>query len=118
MNRVTLIGRLTKDVDLQTTASGMSRALVTVAIDRHDQEANTDFPQVTVFGKTAENLARYCGKGSLIGIEGRIQTGSYEKEGRKIFTTSIIADRVEFLGKRPEESPADTFAAIDEQMPF
>lgn len=94
MNNVTLIGRLTKDVEIKTGYNQNSYCKVTLAIDRKD---GTDFPRVTVFGKQAENLAKYQGKGSLIAIEGHIQTGSYEKDGQTIYTQDIIANHVEFL---------------------
>ena len=101
MNSVTLIGRLTKDVELRETAGGTKVASVNIAIDRHDKDNNADFPQVAIFGKTAENLAQYCGKGSLVGIQGRLQTGKYtDKDGKTQYTTNVVADRVEFLSRR------------------
>lgn len=72
-----------------------------IAIDRgKDRDGNdkgADFPTVVVFGKQAENCGRYLAKGRLVGIEGRIQTGSYERNGEKVYTTEIMANRVEFL---------------------
>ena len=80
----------------------MAVATFTVAIDRgKDKNGNdrgADFPRVTVFGRQAENCERYLAKGRLAGIQGRIQTGSYkDRDGRTVYTTDVIADRVEFL---------------------
>lgn len=102
MNSVVLIGRLTKDPETRYT-SGTQMAVCTfaVAIDRparKDEEKKTDFPRVTVFGKQAENCERFLKKGRLVGIQGRLQTGSYQnKDGQMVYTTDVVADRVEFL---------------------
>lgn len=101
MNVVNLIGRLTRDPEITTTQTGMSITKVSIAIDRPPKKDGTkeaDFPRITIFGKQAENTAKFCRKGNMIGIVGKIQTGSYtNKNGEKIYTTDIIADRVEFL---------------------
>ena len=102
MNSVVLIGRLTRDPEIRyVSESQMAVATFTVAIDRpvrSGQEKKTDFPRVTVFGRQAENCERFLAKGRLVGVQGRIQTGSYEhKDGYTVYTTDIIADRVEFL---------------------
>lgn len=102
MNSVVLIGRLTKDPEVRyIPESQMAVATFTVAIDRparQGKEKQTDFPRVTVFGKQAENCERFLTKGRLVGIQGRIQTGSYKnKEGATVYTTDVVADRVEFL---------------------
>ena len=108
MNSVVLIGRLTRDPEIRYTAgTQMAVATFTVAIDRPVRsggEKQTDFPRVTVFGKQAENCERYLAKGRLVGVQGRIQTGSYQnKDGVTVYTTDVVADRVEFLewGDRP-----------------
>lgn len=106
MNQVTLIGRLTKDVEVRSGQNGKSFAKITIAIDRHGKDKETDFPRVTVFGTQAENLAKYQGKGSLIAIEGHITTGNYQKDGETVYTTDIIADRIEFLSWNNKESEA------------
>ena len=133
MNQVCLIGRLTRDIELRyTSGSQTAVATFTLAINRpkregHDQEA--DFPRITVFGKQAENCDKFLAKGRLVGIQGRLQTGSYDdKNGNKVYTTDVIADRVEFLewGDRqdttaPSQQPNDApsgFSAIDEDIPF
>jgi len=102
VNSVVLIGRLTKDPEVRyISESQMAVATFTIAIDRptrSGQEKKTDFPRVTVFGRQAENCERFLAKGRLVGIQGRIQTGSYtNKEGHTVYTTDVVADRVEFL---------------------
>ena len=92
MNKVILIGRLTKD-----PIPGNNNCKFTVAVNRF-KKGEADFIQCTAFGKTAEVITGYMQKGSQIALEGRIQTGSYEKNGQKIFTTDVIVDRMEFIG--------------------
>lgn len=102
MNSVVLIGRLTRDPEVRYTASTqMAVATFTIAIDRpvhSGGEKQTDFPRITVFGKHAENCERYLAKGRLVGIQGKLKTGSYKnKDGVTVYTTDVVADRVEFL---------------------
>lgn len=110
MNRVFLIGKLVRDVDLRYTQSNRAVANFTLACDRQmtrekreEAEANSyptaDFPRVVVWGKQAENASRYLKKGDQCAIEGRIETGSYDDRDsdKKVYTTTVIADRVEFL---------------------
>lgn len=104
MNNVTLIGRLTRDPDVRATQSGMTIARFSLAVDRTGKDGGADFPNVVCFGKTAENVGRYMGKGRLVGVIGRLQTGSYQKQdGTKVYTTDVIADRVEFLDKAEQQ---------------
>lgn len=117
MNSVILIGRLTRDPELRYTGSQMAVAKFTIAIDRmarQGEERKADFPRVTVFGKQAENCEKYLAKGRLVGVQGRLQTGSYQdKDGKTVYTTDVIADRVEFLewGDRKEGGTAGGFGA-------
>ncbi len=111
MNSVVLIGRLTRDPEIRyITSNQMAVATFSVAIDRptrNDQDRKTDFPRVTVFGRQAENCEKFLAKGRLVGIQGRIQTGSYtNKDGATVYTTDVVADRVEFLewGDRSQRS--------------
>lgn len=100
MNTVTLVGRLTKDVDLKQTTSGTFVANVTVAVNRAiktEGQPEADFVPVVVWNKQANNLATYTRKGSLIGIEGRLQTRTYENNGQTHYVTEVIAGRVQFL---------------------
>lgn len=109
MNHVSLEGRLTRDPEVRYTAGRdqMAIAKFSIAIDRptrKGEEKQTDYPRITVFGKQAEICERFLAKGRLVGIEGRIQTGSYkDKDGRTVYTTDVIASNVHFLefGERP-----------------
>ena len=134
MNCVVLIGRLTRDPEVRyLPESQMAVATFTVAIDRvrgAGKEKQTDFPRITVFGKQAENCERYLTKGRLVGIQGRLQTGSYKnKDGATVYTTDVVADRVEFLewgdkGAAPardisEPDIPEGFQALeDDDVPF
>ncbi|MEI3515939.1 MAG: single-stranded DNA-binding protein [Clostridia bacterium] len=103
MNSVVLIGRLTRDPEVRYTGgqNNMAVATFSIAIDRpvkQGQEKKADFPRVTAFGRQAENCEKFLAKGRLVGVQGRIQTGSYtNKDGRTVYTTDVVADRVEFL---------------------
>lgn len=104
MNSVNLIGRLTKDVDLRYTQSGLAVGRFSVAIDRpkkDGQDNGADFPNCVAYGKTAENLANYVHRGEMVGVTGCIRTGSYTgKDGRKVYTTDISVASVQFLNSR------------------
>ena len=104
MNSVNLIGRLTKDVDLRYTQSGLAVGHFSVAIDRpkkDGQDNGADFPNCVAYGKTAENLANYVHRGEMVGVTGCIRTGSYTgKDGRKVYTTDISVASVQFLNSR------------------
>ncbi len=111
MNKVTLIGRLTKDPEVRySSGSQTAVARFSLAIDRakkaNGEDGGTDFPNIVAFGKTAELVEKYVTKGQQIAVEGRIQTGSYERDGVKHYTTDIVAERVEFLGKKDQSSDA------------
>lgn len=102
MNNVAIIGRITRDPEVRYTADQMAVATFTVAIDRgKDKNGNdrgADFPRVTVFGRQAENCERFLVKGLRVAIQGHIRTGSYkDRDGRTVYTTDVIADRVEFI---------------------
>lgn len=102
INRVVLVGRLTKDPELRYTPSGVAMARFTLAVNRtfsnQQGEREADFINCVVWRKQAENTANYLKKGSLAGVEGRIQTGSYEgQDGKRVYTTDVVADSVQFL---------------------
>lgn len=129
MNSVVLIGRLTKDPEVRYTAGDqMAVANFTIAIDRptkQGKEKQADFPRIIVFGRSAENCEKFLSKGRLVGVQGRIQTGSYKnKNGDTVYTTDVVADRVEFLewGEKAEteedEKEFPDFQAINEAVPF
>lgn len=117
LNRVVLVGRLTKDPEYRVTPSGVSVSTFTLAINRNFTNANgerqADFINCVVFRKQAENVNNFLKKGSLAGIDGRLQSRSYDnQEGRKIFVTEVIADSVQFLepkGTRNDGSQYDEF---------
>lgn len=105
INSTVLVGRLTKDLELQYTSSNIAVCKFTLAVNRKYKKDETDFIQCVAWKQSAENMVKYVGKGSLIGIEGHIQTGSYDnKEGVRVYTTEIVADSVQFL-----EPKKDTF---------
>jgi len=109
LNNVVLIGRLTRDPELRyIPGSGAAVARFGIAVDKglsrekkqemeSRNQPTADFINITVWGKPAENCANYLVKGRLVGIQGRIQTGSYEKDGVKVYTTEVVANNVEFL---------------------
>ncbi|PXA45119.1 single-stranded DNA-binding protein [Staphylococcus pseudintermedius] len=102
LNRVVLVGRLTKDPEFRTTPSGVSVATFTLAVNRNYKNKNgeqqADFINCVVFRKQAENVNNFLFKGSLAGVDGRLQSRSYEnQEGRRVFVTEVICDSVQFL---------------------
>ena len=115
MNKVCIVGRITRDLELRHTQSGIANVSFVLAVDKglsrqkkEEFEAQSrptaDFPRIVVWGQMAENLARYCGKGSQIAVVGRIETGSYEdKDGKMVYTTDIVAEGVEFLSKSTQD---------------
>lgn len=109
MNKVILVGRLTKDPEMRTTNTGMTVASFSLAVNRNfkNKEGNydTDFFNISVFGKQAENVSRYVVKGSQVGIEGRLQNRTYDaQDGTKRYVTDVIADNVEFMGSKKDSS--------------
>ena len=125
INRVIITGRLTADPQLRVTANGIKTTKFNVAIDRHGEGA--DFPLCVAWDKTAENICTYCHKGSQVGIEGRIQTSSYDDKetGKKIFTTTIWVYYCEFLDGKPlnstpqaTENALPTLEVTAEELPF
>lgn len=102
INRVVLVGRLTKDPEYRTTPNGIDVANFTLAVNRNFKSKNgeqqADFINVVVFRNQAQNVNNYLSKGSLAGVDGRIQSRSYEnKEGQRVFVTEVVADSVQFL---------------------
>lgn len=105
MNRSILVGRLTKDVELRYTQTGIAVARFTLAVNRtftnSSGENEADFIQVLVWRKQAENAAKFLSKGKLAGVDGRIQSGSFEgSDGKRVYTTEVVADSVQFLEPR------------------
>ena len=121
MNKVLLCGRLTADPELRfSQGSNMAVARFTVAVDKgysrdkreefkKEGRPTADFPRVVVFGKQADNCGLYLAKGMMCAVEGSVQTGSYtNKEGRKIYTTEVLAQRVEFIERKPKNEMNQT----------
>ena len=114
MNRVELIGRLTKDVEVFTTEK-TTVGRYTLAVDRRFGDG-ADFISVVVFGKGAEFAQKYFKKGQRVAVTGRIQTGSYEKDGRKNYTFDVVADDQEFADSKKS---SDGFEEVSiEELPF
>ena len=140
MNKIILMGRLTRDPEVRYTTSQMAVATFSLAVDRpvrSGEEKKADFIRITCFGKTAELVERYMSKGRQVAVQGRIQTGSYQnKDGQTVYTTDVVADRVEFLGSAngngtrseadrfdggmgvPSPEPPAGFDAMDDDVPF
>lgn len=109
LNKVIIMGRITKDLEVRMTPSGTAVLRFTVAVDRmpakQGGEKQTDFISCVAFGKRAEFINQYFGKGRLIAIEGNIKTGSFEdKNGRTVYTTDVIIDNVSFTGEKNENN--------------
>lgn len=133
MNKVILIGRLTKDPELKfTPGNGTAVATCTLAVDRRlpnkDGQREADFIPVVIWGKQAENTANYVSKGRLIGVSGRIQVRSYDsKDGTKRYVTEVIAEEVQFLDRGNTKEPnmeelnnsfGDMMEVTDGDIPF
>lgn len=114
LNRVALIGRMTKDPELRRTGNGKAVASFNLAVNRNfktgdGQEA--DFLNVVAWGKVAENTAQYCSKGSLVSVDGRLQSRSYENnQGQKVYVTEVVADSVQFLDTKRKSNTTTTQA--------
>ena len=134
MNSVQLIGRLTRDPEIRYTDGGASIARFGLAVDRRFKQENgadAEFINIVSFGKTAEFIEKYFHKGMKIALNGRIQTGSYtDKDGKKVYTTDIVAENVEFCESKgtssnndaPDPAQNGEFMNIpdgmDEELPF
>jgi single-strand DNA-binding protein len=131
MNRVILVGRLTKDPELRYTPSGVAVATFTLAVNRtftnQQGEREADFINCVVWKRAAENAANFLKKGSLAGVDGRLQSRSYEgQDGRRVFVTEVVAESVQFLepkqgggssnmSHQQDEPPVDI---SDDDLPF
>lgn len=128
MNKVCLIGRLTSKPELRYTSSNIAVTKFNVAVNRKPKEDGTreaDFIGCIAWKNTAETITKYFDKGSQIGIEGRIQTGSYDdKDGKKVYTTDVVVDSITFLDKKENATPqeqkeeinTDPFADFESQI--
>lgn len=130
MNKVILMGRLTRDPEIRVTQSGMAVARMTIAVNRRtgkDKEQTADFISLIAWDKVAEIAEKYLAKGRQILVEGRIQTGSYEKGGQKHYTTNVVCERIEFADSRqqntgagttPQTGDAPPWGEVDDNVPF
>lgn len=124
MNKVVLIGRLTKDPELRYTSSNVPAASFTLAVNRNFQNQNgvreADFINIVMWRKQAETGKKYLTKGSLISIEGRIQTRNYDgADGKKVYVTEVIADNFEFLESKGQRAsqPSIDLPPLPEETP-
>lgn len=141
MNRVVLVGRLTKDPELRYTPNGVPVATFTLAVNRtftnQQGEREADFINCVIWRKPAENVANFLKKGSLAGVDGRVQTRSYDgQDGKKVYVTEVLAESVQFLepkgngGQAPQQNtpptrvnedpfaPGETIDIQDDDLPF
>lgn len=108
LNRVTLVGRLGRDVELKRTGNGKAYTFFSLVVGRNFKTADgqdADFINVVCWGKTAEVTAQYCSKGSLVSIDGRLQSRTYENNnGDRVFVTEVVADSVQFIDTKKKET--------------
>ncbi|WP_082193093.1 single-stranded DNA-binding protein [Bacillus rubiinfantis] len=122
INQVTLVGRLTRDPELNSTMDGKAVTHVTLAVNRHFRnqhgEIDTDFVQCTLWRKAAENTCNFCRKGALLGITGRLQTRHYDnREGKRIYVTEVVAESVRFLSYRPQTAAGEPSRTSSQREP-
>lgn len=121
LNRVIIMGRIVRDLELRRTTSGVSVVSLTLAVDRDFKDRNgekaTDFIDVVAYRNTAEFLSKYFGKGRMAVVEGRLQLRDWEKDGVKRRSAEIIAENVYFGDSKTEsKTPAQNFDALSERM--
>ncbi|WP_273125802.1 single-stranded DNA-binding protein [Bacillus weihaiensis] len=112
INRTVLVGRITKDLDLRYSPAGVAILNFNIAVNRaftnQQGEREADFPNIVCFKKQAENVANFCKKGSLVGIDGRIQTRKYEGQNGKVYVTEVVADSIQFLEPKGSNNQSNT----------
>lgn len=134
MNKVEIIGRLTKDVELRKTAKGTAVVQLDIAVKRNfknsHNEYDTDFFNIDAYGNNAEFISKYCHKGDMIGIVARLQNANYEKDGKTVYKNAIIVEETTLLGikktnDKPEVAEEDDFEGFtgeviltDDDLPF
>lgn len=126
-NNCIFLGRITKDIELRYTAeTQMAVASFTLALnngkDKDGNERKADFPKIIAYGKTAETLEKFVGKGQRIAVQCHVHTGSYEKDGKTYYTTDFIVDAFDFIDFKNQESvpdvPEQEFIPMDDDIPF
>lgn len=125
MNKLIMMGRLTKDPEIRYNNEGKAIARFSLAVDRNYKDAPTDFFNMVSFDKTAQFIENYIHKGSKILVEGKLQNNNYEKDGKKVYANQIIADRIEFCESKNANNTQtdDGFNQVseeysDEMLPF
>lgn len=122
INRVVLVGRLTRDPELRRTSSGIAVASFTIAVDNRTKsgaEKTASFIPCTVWNQAADNLAKFTKKGSLVGVEGRLNQRTYDsKDGRRVSVIEVICDSVQFLEPKGASAIASETAGKDDTMVF
>ena len=118
MNKVFLVGRLTRDPELRYTASNLATMRTAIAVDRQfvreGEERGADFINIVAFGQRAETMKKYLTKGSQIAIDGRIQTGSYDgADGKKVYTTDVIIENFQFLDSKASRNLEGADASLN-----
>ena len=118
MNKVFLVGRLTRDPELRYTSSNLANMRCSIAVDRtfarEGEERGTDFINIVAFGNRAETMKKYLTKGSQIAVDGRIQTGSYDgQDGKKVYTTDVIVENFQFLDTKGSRPVSDDSSSSD-----
>lgn len=103
MNRVILIGRLTKPIEMRRTNTGKDVGTFTLAVNRVGSE-NADYIRCTAWNKLASNMYQYTTTGSLVGVVGRLQSDSYEKNGEKVYTLDLVVEECQFLGGKKKDA--------------
>lgn len=123
-NLCVLIGRITKEVEIKVTNSGTKVCRFTLAVNRMKKDDPADFISCVAFNKTAEYMDSYIKKGYLLAVEGRIQTGSYDQNGTKIYTTDVIVNSLQNLTSKPKEEQQENNEELssieinDDELPF
>ena len=120
MNIACLVGRLTKDPELRTTTSGISTCTFTIAVDHWNSSTNqneADFIQIVAWRNTADNVCKYCKKGSQVAVNGRISSRSYDaQDGTKRYVTEVVANNVTFVGGKNGSAPSSEESGTDYGM--
>lgn len=128
MNNVTLIGRLTRDIEVRYLPQTQTAVMQNTLAVRGKKKDTTEFITISAFGKLAEMMGQYLRKGSLIGINGHIHTGSYESQRGRVYTTEVVIDGLDFLEKKEkqeetfeehkQEETFEEFEMTQEELPF
>lgn len=117
MNKVILMGRLTREPDIRYSNNNGDQLCIarfTLAVDRRAKKDETDFISCVAFGKLGEFIEQYVRKGTKLAITGRIQTGSYEKDGQKVYTTDVVVEEAEFAESKKAEDKTEEPKPADE----